>query len=380
MLRLSFFNGIILYMNYRHPGFALLTFLIISLLVTGCGNSDEKNRELEITVVKEFKLAESTQEYLGRMYPSVASNPEAEELAFSNYISPIRIVITDYNGELVETVGREGRGPEEILSARFFGFDNRQNLVILDKVGGFFKKYNRSTGEVNSFIDPVKEGMFIISRNLQMCEDKWYLGIEMLNLSSDTNVPIIAVFDTAFNVIDTLGGYDPFFDGRKDVMQDPKISVDCNNKRIYTTHGKVPYIQVFSMDSKKRIGRTSIVPPSFMLSDEFVELITNQREWARFLSEEQSLSLSLAYTDKYIYNVFATERKPDNQSQQKQNFTDRDYFVAAYDKESLEYLGETKLSGPAIGSTKEGNLIVLKNELTFEIQFIQITPVSEPAG
>jgi hypothetical protein len=366
-------------MKYQSPGFILFISFITILFITGCSNSDEIGGELKVSVVSEFELAESTQEYVGRMYPSVANNPKAEELAFSNYTSPIRIVITNYQGEYIETIGKEGRGPEEILSARFFGFDNQQNLVILDKVGGLFKKYNRTTGEVNSFIDPVKEGIFVNSRNLQMCKDKWYLGVEMLNRSSDTNVPTIAVFDTVFNVVDTLGGYDPFFNGRKDVMQDPKISVDCGSRRIYTTHGKVPYIQVFSMDSKKRLGRTEVAPPSFMLSEEFVTMVTDSREWNRFLTEEQSLSLKIAYTDNYIYHVFRNEGGVSNTFQQPKDLNERNHFVAVYDKESLEFLGETELPGAVLGSTKEGNLIVLSDELEFKIQFVNIVPVPELA-
>jgi len=333
-------------------------------------------------VVNELQLSDSTQKHLFRMYSTVASNPNARELAFSNFVSPIKIVVTDYEGEFVDEIGKEGRGPEEILSARNFGFDNENNLVILDKMGALFKHFDRTTGEVTSYEYPIKQGVSITSRNLQMCKEKWYMGIQwldkstnkLLQTSAHTTVSTIGVFDAAFNMVDTLGGYDPFFRGRTGILQEPLVSVDCDNRRIYTTHAKIPFIQAFSIVDKKRITRTTEVPPSFMISNKFITMVTNPREWTRFMSEEQSASLHIFDTDKYIYHVFRNEN---NIYKQPRNMNDSDHFVAVYDKENLEFLGEIKLPGAVLGSTKDGKLIVLGNESKFEIQFISINPVSE---
>lgn len=347
---------------------------MVLIFVLGC--DIKKDEKLRKSVIKDFKLAENTQNHLFRMYSSVASNPEADELAFSNFVSPIRIVITDYNGKLVETVGKEGRGPKEILSARYFGFDNQQNLVILDKRNAKFKKYNRSTGEVKSYTYEMNKGLSVTSRNLQLCSDKWYMGVQLMDRSTEIDVPIIGVFDTQFNIVDTLGGYDPFFNGRKGILQEPNIKIDCKNRRIYTIHGKIPYIQVFSMDDGTRIARTTAIPASFKISDKFITVVTNEREWQRYLSKEQSISLKLAYTDKYIYHFFSNSRNVLDPKHKNRTFLDRDHFVAVYDKKSLQYLGETKMPGPVLGSIRKGSLIVLKNETTSEIQFVNIEPVS----
>lgn len=341
---------------------------------SGC--NPDNSRALELSVVNEFKLSEKTQEYLHSMYADVVSNPKAQEIAFSNYVSPISVIITDYEGKLVEQIGKEGRGPKEILSARYFGFDNQQNLVILDKSGAFFKRFNRTTKEVDIFEYPIKKGVSVTSRNLEMCDNRWYLGVQLLGKSTNTTVPVIGVFDTEFNMVDTLGGYDPFFQGREGSMKETVIKVDCANKQIYTTHAKVPYIQVFSIEKGEHIGSTTNIPSSFMLSDKFIEMINNPREMTRFLSEEQSLSLSLSYSDEYIYHIFRNER---NIYTQRRSFNNSDHFVAVYDKESLEYLGEVKLPGAVLGSTNNGNLIVLKNERTLEMQFVKIASKAAPA-
>ena len=55
---------------------------------------------------------------------------------------------------------------------------------------------------------------------------------------------------------------------------------------------------------------------------------------------------------------------------------DSHHFVAIYDKVNLAYLGELMLPGAAMGSTKNGELIILKDENTSEFQFMNVIPAS----
>jgi hypothetical protein len=338
----------------------------------GCSTDEEL--EMETNTIKEFTLNEEAQKRLHRMTATVIDNPNAQELAFSNYASPKNVVIIDHKGQFIEQIGEEGRGPNEIQSARFFGFDNNQNLVILDKTGAFFKHFNRETGEINSYDYPINNGISITSRNLQKCGDEWYLGIQLLGKSTYTSVPTVGIFDSKFNMLDSLGGYHPYFNGRSGILQETVIKTDCTDGLIFTVQRKIPYIQVFSTETHKLIGRTDVIPPSFMLSDKFIKMVTDPREMTRFLSEEQSLSLRIAYSDKYIFLIFRNER---NIFSQPRNFNDSDHYVAVYNKKNLEYLGEAKLPGAVLGSTKDGALIMLKDERDMIIQFIEINPVTE---
>lgn len=332
----------------------------------------EKSNVFELKVVQEFRLSEETQEHLHRMYTLVLDNPNTFELAFSNFAtSPLGIIITDYKGQFIEKIGSQGRGPGEIQSARYFGFDTDNNIVILDKTGAFFMHFNRKTKEVSSYEYPIKQGISVTSRNLQMCEGNWYLAIQLLGKPTCPHIPTVGVFNSKFALIDTLGGYDPFFQGRTGIMQETEIKVDCQKGVIFTAQGKVPYIQVFSMRKKELLGRTNKIPPSFMLSDKFITMVTNPHEMTRYLSEEQSLSLHIAYSEEYIFHIFRNER---NKYSRPRVFNDSDHFVAVYDRESLEYVGEAKLPGAVLGSTKKGELIVLSDERNYEIQFLKIEP------
>lgn len=342
-------------------------FIIVLVLLIGC--SEEKPEKLEIEVIKEFVLGDKAQEQLHHMHTNVISSTIDDELAFSNTSSPVNVIITDENGQFIEKIGEEGRGPDEIQDARYKGFDDEGNIVVLDKQSAFFKYFNRTTEEVFSYEYPIKEGVVVTTRNLEMCGENWYLGIQLLGESTLTTVPIIGEFDSKFNLVDKFGGYDPFFKGRADIMNETVTSVDCSNDIVYTSHGKVPYIQAFSIKSKQLVGNTDRIPSSFMLSNKFVTMVTNSNTITKYLSEEQSLSLYLGQDDSYIYHVFRNEKGEFNQ---RKVLNDSDHYVAVYNKEDLSYVDETKLPGAVLGFTKEGTLIVLKDENEMRFQIISV--------
>lgn len=348
-----------------------LFFLLICFLVS-CTAIKKEDMPVELITTKKLNLDEKTQENLHRMYTSVAVSLSGEELAFSNYLSPINIVITNLDGEFVETIGSEGRGPKEIQSARFFGFDQNNNIVVLDKAGAFFKIFDRKTEQVSSFEYKVSNGVSIESRILEMCNDKWYLAIQQLGKPTNVDVPTIAVYDSIFTLKDSFGGYDPFFGGRHGIMRETQITLDCDSEVIYTIQAKTPFIQAFSIKERSLQGNTEVVPPSFMLSDKFITMVTSPSEMSRYMTEEQSLSLKIGQSDNYIYHIFRNDR---NNSSIHPNLNDRDHFIAVYDKSNLKYIGEKKLPGAVLGFTKEGQLIILTDESSFEIQFVEVKPV-----
>ncbi len=351
----------------------LITFLYAAFLIVGC-TPKEESAVFEFSTVNKFRISEEAQQHLPRMYTSVVDNPKEEELAFSNFTTPMSIVIMDYEGEFIEKIGEEGRGPDEIQSNRYFGFDGSNNLVILDKTGASFVLFNRATNETTSFDYPIKSGLSVTSRNLEFCNGYWYLGMQLLGQPTFPETPTIGVFDSTFTLTDSLGGYDPFFQGQTAILQEPQVAIDCEEGLIFTTQSKIPYIQVFSIDTQKFLGKTNKIPPSFMLSDKFVSFVSNPREWTRYLNEEQSVNLRLAYSDKYILNTF---RNGNNVYSQPRNFNDSDHFVAVYDKHTLSYLGEIKMPGTVLGYTKRGELIVLTDERNSELQFLKIEPVGK---
>lgn len=348
----------------RVPQFLVLFAVLV--LIIGC--SEEKAKKLEIEVLKEFVLDDKAQEQLHYMHTSVISSTSGDELAFSNVSSPVNVIITDKKGQFIEKIFGEGRGPDEIQDARFKGFDNEGNIVVLDKQSAFFKHFNRVTKEVMSYEYPVKDGVVVTTRNLEMCGENWYMGILLLGESTLTTVPIIGKFDSEFNLVDKFGGYDPYFKGRADIMNETVISTDCSNRIVYTSHGKVPYIQAFSIKSKKLVGNTDKIPSSFMLSDKTLRMVSSPNSITKYLSEEQSLTLYLGQDDSFIYHVF---RNDNGVFKQRRVLNDSDHYVAVYRKKDLSYIGEAKLPGAVLGFTKDGTLIVLKDEDDMRFQILK---------
>lgn len=350
----------------------IFPFLFITLVINGCTKNNSVH--LNIIVVKEFKLNEEAQEQVHSLFPIVVDNPYADEIALSNYRSPKNLILINYKGELIDKFGKEGRGPGELLNTSNFGFDSNQNPVVLDEANAFFNYFDRTTKAINSYEYPIKKGLYVTSSELQSCNEKWYMGVQLLGEPTNTTVPTIAVVDSTFTVIDSLGGYDPFFKGRTGIYQQPVIKVDCEGQQIFTTHSKTPFIQVLSLPERKIVQRTSEIPPSFMLSDTFISMVTNRREMIDFLSDEQSTTLGLAVHKKYIFHIFRNELKVYTTPK---NLNDSNYFVAVYDREKFKYIGETKLPGAILGSTKTGSLILLKDEKEMIFQFIDIVPSHE---
>lgn len=348
--------------------YSLVLILIYSLVSCTAINEEVP---IELITTKKINLDERAQESLHRVYTSVAVSSTGDELAFSNYLSPISVVITDLDGKFVETIGGEGRGPKEIESARFLGFDQDDNLVVLDKANSFFKVFNREMDEVSSFDYKISNGISIESRIFEKCSDKWYLAIQQLGKPTKTDISTIGIYDSTFTLTSSFGGYDPFFEGRNGIMRETQLDLDCGSEALFTIQAKTPFIQVFSIKDETLQGRTDVIPPSFMLSDKFLTMVTSSLEMSRYMTEEQSLSLKIGHSDKYIYHIFRNDR---NNSTIHPRLNERDHFVAVYDKSTLNYIGEKKLPGAVLGFTKEGELIVLIDESSFKIEFIQVLP------
>ncbi|HAH52217.1 MAG TPA: hypothetical protein DCL80_13575 [Balneola sp.] len=347
-------------------------FYLLFLLVLACDTKKENNI-IQVKGVHEFTLSDETQEHLVSIYTQVVDNPVRDELLFTNHRSEVGVVITDYEGNFIEKVGKKGRGPKEIESSRNFGAKNEKKVVILDKAQSIFKEYNRESGEVELFTYPVKDGISITSRNLTFCSEKWFAGLNLLTKPALTTAPTIAVFDTSFVLVDTLGGYDPFFAGRKDILQETTYDLNCEESVIYTAQGKTPNIQVFSVETGKKLGSTSKKPSSFNISDTFIQMVSSPQEMTKFLSEEQSISLHVAHNDNLLFLIF---RNDHGVYKRIRVLNESEHFVAVYDRKNLKYIGETKLDGAILGSTKNGYLIMLKdeNEMKFELIDVSVKP------
>lgn len=308
---------------------------------------------------------------LHSIYPIASSSPESELIALTNLRHPIGVTLIDYDGRFIGQYGSEGQGPEEVLSARFIGLDSQDNVIIHDKALALIKVFDREKQTVQSFPTFIDEGVDITSRNFQECDDEWILTINFFEHSLSDSSSVAGIFDKNFNLIRTIGQTDPYLVGNRSILQDPIIAVDCSTGHLYTTHIKTPFIQVFDLKQGEPIIRMDQIPPSFRLSEEFIDEVRNPHEFRNYLIDKQSVTLFPAFNDELIMLLFRNETEAFYDTR---DFTDRNHFVAAWAKDDFTFLGEVSIDGAPLGVTKEGYIITLLNDSPddFRLQLIAV--------
>ncbi len=352
---------------------ALLFFTFTSVLLFGSciGDQNEGHNRFKVEVQKNIELDGKSSQYLYSLYPIASASSTNELIALPNYRNPIGVTLVDYEGNFIEQIGSEGRGPNEILSARYIGLDNHDNVVINDKSSSLIKKFDRSERSVESYRNYSDQGIDITSRDMKQCDGQWILSISHFEYTPSDTSSLIGIFDKEFQVLDMFGSFDPYLIDRKTILQDPITSIDCENGKLYSTHVKVPFIQIFDLDGFSKQERVEFIPPSFRLSDRFIEMIDvgGQKEYQDFLIEEQSMSLLLAYTDNYLLHIFRNETELFFETR---NFMDREHYVAVYSIEDYSFLGEVQLEGAPLGVTKEGYIINLVDDDPIHLELISV--------
>lgn len=336
-----------------------LLLVLGALIFLGCENKD-RNKIIDFELKEEFTLSETATDKLFSFYPRATSANKSDVLGFANTDSPIGIILVDYDGNFIEQIGSEGRGPAELLSPRYFGFsENDEELIIRDNNLSMIKKFNRNTGDVASYDDYLKDGINITSNIMKQCKDNWYLGISFFQEANQDSVNTIGVFDSDFRLIKTFGYPDPFFRGNKDVLKKPILNIDCEENLIYVTHYKVPYIQVYELKDHSLVHRIDHKPESFKISEQFTEMVYDREAFQDMLINKQSSSIFIFNNEKYIILVF---RQATENYFKHRDFNDFIYDAAVYSKYNYSLIDEIPIHGIPMGATKEGYLINMLNE------------------
>ncbi|NGP88716.1 hypothetical protein [Fodinibius halophilus] len=345
------------------------TIFTLAIALNCSKHSKKRSSGVKVIEHKVVELDSSASNLLGTLYPVISASPNEDYLALSNVKDPLSIIKVDYQGNLIDRYGTRGRGPTELLSARFFGFDEENNINIYDKSLGLIKEFNIKTNTVESFTPPISEEITISSNILEQCQSHWFLGINNLK---ESNNAIIGKFSDDFTLKKSFGEIDPYLKERKSIFMNTLSSVNCEEEMIFTTHAKVPYIQVWDLNDFSRIKRISRPPPSFRLSDEFIDKVKDVQKVKEFTINDQSTTVFLAQTDEYILLPFRNET---SKFYNTRNYNDRNHFLAIYSKNNFQFIKEIPLSGAPLGHTKGGYIITLVNDnpSNFKIRFLEIT-------
>lgn len=338
-----------------------------------CNNSDQKDAvtQIDLIIYHDIFLDTIAANNLHSIYPIASSSSERDLIALTNLRHPVGVTLIDYDGGFIGQYGSEGQGPEEVLSARFIGLDSNDNVIIHDKASALIKVFDRQRQTVQPFSTLIDDGLDITSRDFRKCNDEWVLTINFFEYGLSDTSSVAGIFDKNFNLIRTIGQTDPYLAGNRSILQDPIIAVDCQKNLIFTTHIKIPYIQVFDLQQGEAVVRTDHIPPSFRLSEEFIDEVRNPHEYRNFLIDKQSVTLFPAFNDELVMLLFRNETE---MFYDTRDFTDRNHFVAAWSRDDFSFLGEVSIDGAPLGVTKEGYIITLLNDSpdNFRLQLIGV--------
>lgn len=340
-----------------------------------------ESSSLQLVAVKEITLSPEVAEHLGNVIHQIPASPTEDLLALTNSRSPIHIVVVDYNGNLVDVVGSEGRGPEELTGPRHFGFDNSSNIIVYDYALGLFKSFDRTAQSVSSATPPFSEDLRIQTAGTlnPPCNEKWYVATQLVTGFANETMPTIAVFDEKLNFQESFGTYDPFFLGHqktRSILQNVNINIDCEQQLLYTTHSKVPFIQIYELENHSLVHRTEHIPPSFMLSDTFVSRVYDMEAYREYRRDEQSSNTKIFSTEQYIITSFFNNSTDYIETQ---DFLSRNYFLAVYSKDDFSFVDELKVENAIFGITRQGYLIEIIDDdpENYTIRLLDIRPVSD---
>ncbi len=350
-------------------------FITAALLYIASCTEAPADQQITPEIVKEITVDPQATRYINRLYPNMSTFPDSDYLAISNATEPANIILVDFEGKFVDRVGSQGRGPDELESARYFGISEQEHVIVYDQQQGLIKEFDTTTDTVISNEADI-QGHYITSLNLSPCNEKWLAAIDKLDGSAmgvpEQETPVIAVFDDQFQMTQTLGSYDPFFIGEgPDLHQEPLFSVDCESEVVYISHGKVPYIQKTDMAGDTITQRTTRMPKSFMLSEEFTSIVEDMASFEAFLINEQSVTSHITHTDEQLLLIWFNETE---EFFQGRDYREREYHIAAFDRSDYTYYGEVKIEGAVMGSTSEGHIIELVDDDpdNFTVRFLEV--------
>jgi len=327
--------------------------LLITLFIASCG---DRPAGFDLINYKSITLSDSSAYLLPKIYPFAISNSSESSLLFSNMRNPLALIETDLEGNLQKKVGKYGRGPSEILSARYFAYDQNNEIFIYDKTLGMIKHFNSSY--IDSYQSPIPSGFDIRAKAFFKCKDYWYAGIKELS-SEKKQDPLIVKLDSSFNMVNKFGEYDKYFGNNKSILEEPVMFLSCEDSIIATSHGKLPYTKIYSMKNQKLIGKTEIIPEKFKLSKEFIDKINDQRVLKDYTVNKQSITLFIGFNEDLLFSIF---KNTTNSFYENRNPFANNYYIAAYNKNTFNYLGTVSLDGVPIGITSKGKVIKLMSD------------------
>jgi hypothetical protein len=362
----------------------IIIYVFLLAVLLGCSNSKEKRfisekniQSIKLVKIKDLVLEVPDTIKIGKIRERFVTNNSNSLLALYDQITK-KFYLVNEKGKLISAIAGLGKGPKEVMQVFGFNFDEKNNLVVYDNQQLRMKIYT-SDGEIlkNVKLEDERKGHYIASPQLFAYNGKVYFGIlESDYTTTFKDAPIwksnlFAIYDFEGNLISKSGKYDPFYKKNKDYRYSPIIYLNPDNATLYSTHEYNYRIQSWALNNNitrvkyfgsrpenfKEVGQEDITGP--LSKDKREELYT-----------KQSYISGIFANNNHTFIVF--QNIPQVYFERK-NAQDKHYYLAVYDNDTSNYLGEIKLPYP-LATISNNNLYLVEedNPEAFKIGIYEI--------
>lgn len=348
-----------------------LTVILTFVVLTSCSNSSSNQTYLEFTnsnylgasisLIKQDDIILSTPDsvYLAAPDYTIETDHKGDRMAIFDAMTS-QFLIFNKEGKYLQSIGRDGKGPEEFMMVFSYTFDNEGNLIVYDdglkRLKIFDSEYNLiRTSEIKN------DQYYLASHKIFANDDKIITGIleteysGPVNRNEVTNSNIAGVFSYNMEKSNFLGKYDPYLNEIVPSTNRPVIHVD--GQYLYTSHSNSYRIQVFDTSNGNRISYFGFRSENFGHLEE--EIAPRESLEERFRKGFEESSTRMIHTDeKYLYFYFINGTE---EWMEAKDLSTLNYHLMIYNKKTLDFLGEINLPY-RLSHAKNNNFYLLEDE------------------
>lgn len=332
--------------------------LIVLFLYNSCTQVDRtiENDSDEIVLIKtDSFVLENTQPMFGRFIETFYVNKTGDILVFNDRLQN-KLFTFNNAGKFLNTIGERGRGPKGILEVYQFAIDDENRVYIYDSAQYLLKIFDLD-GELIHSKEFFLEGIEPTHYELHLYNGKIFTPIIELEYSiNPEKSKMLGVFDIDGKVDSLFGFLDPFSSKANSYDYITKITIDKNEKRMYSNLRTSPYIQVYDLENFQKLDYFGIKSKNFKLPD-------------KHITRQMPLDLKLKYWagTSSVYRIYTTN---DYVIQHMQiltkdfldlgDYNQKENYLVIYDKYTYEFVTEIPVQS-TLGAVQENKLYFVEN-------------------
>lgn len=327
----------------------ILLFMLV-IFVTNCQSEPDElqefqeskleDRNIKLSKNSDIKIVNSEDGNLARPYAALAVSHDSKRFGLYDLIYN-HFIIFNREGEIIQILGDEGRGPDEFQQALDFNFDEEKNLIAYDERQFQLKIFDKE-GELQKNTSVFEDGNYSHNTSGLFANDSLiYIGITDVsthNTDQAWQSELMGIFDYSGEKVKFIGQYDPYIFDNNFYGDLPLFDIVFEEDKIYSTHKNSYRIQVFNVDNNKKLDYFGRKSSSYKEADQNIETHFPM-EKIEELSLTQSFPNGLFVTDNYILHYF--QNATEEWFETKDPLT-KEHYLSIYNRDNHAFVKELK--------------------------------------